>query len=74
MPLFVWAALALAALLVSGSVATNIGSGHAVVVQPSSIPAAMQGQSIFPWYVWLLLGSMGFVAIWIGIGIIWGRR
>ena len=74
MPLFFWAALALAALLVAGSAATNMGNGHAVVFQPSGVSSVIEGQSMFPWYVWLALGAIGFVAIWIGIGIVWGRR
>ena len=73
MPIFVWAALALAALLISGTAASNIGAGHAVVVTPASM-SSIGGQSLLPWYAWLALGAIGVLSLWLGRGILWGRR
>ena len=73
MPLFVWAALAIAALLVSGSAAANLGAGRAIIVQPS-VAASAAEHAAFPWYFWLVLGVIAAVAVWLGIRILWSRR
>ena len=74
MPIFVWAALALAALLISGTAASNFGAGHAVVVTPAAMSSSFGQQSILPWYAWLALGAIAVLALWLGRGILWGRR
>jgi len=76
MPLFVWAAFALAALLVAGTASINMGSGHAMIFQPSAMPAAalLASQPFLPYYAWLAIGFVAVIAVWLGLKILWGRR